>query len=85
MIPHQANIRIIESAARRLKIPMEKFFVNVQRYGNTSAASIPVALYEAAAAGCVRDGGLGVLVTFGGGYTWAACTIRWGGGVARRV
>ena len=85
VIPHQANIRIIESAARRLRIPMEKFFVNVQRYGNTSAASIPVALYEAAAAGRVRDGGLGVLVTFGAGYTWAACTIRWGGGIRRRA
>ena len=85
VIPHQANIRIIESAARRLRIPMEKFFVNVQRYGNTSAASIPVALYEAAAAGRVRDGGLGVLVTFGAGYTWGACTIRWGGGIRRRA
>ncbi|TMJ08982.1 MAG: 3-oxoacyl-ACP synthase, partial [Bacillati bacterium ANGP1] len=85
VIPHQANIRIIESAARRLRIPMEKFFVNVQRYGNTSAASIPVALYEAAAAGRVRDGGLGVLVTFGAGYTWGACTIRWGGGIRKRA
>jgi 3-oxoacyl-[acyl-carrier-protein] synthase-3 len=85
VIPHQANIRIIESAARRLKIPLERFFINVQRYGNTSAASIPVALYEAVEAGHVRDGHLGVLVTFGGGYTWAACTIRWGGGIPRRV
>ncbi|HYM90141.1 MAG TPA: beta-ketoacyl-ACP synthase III [bacterium] len=84
VIPHQANIRIIESAARRLRIPLDKFFVNVQRYGNTSAASIPVALYEAVEAGHVGDGRVGVLVTFGAGYTWAACAIRWGGGQERR-
>ncbi len=79
VIPHQANIRIIESAARRMRVPLEKFFINVQRYGNTSAASIPVALYEAVQQGRVEEGQLGVLVTFGAGYTWAACTIRWGG------
>jgi 3-oxoacyl-[acyl-carrier-protein] synthase III len=79
VIPHQANIRIIESAARRLRVPLSKFFINVQRYGNTSAASIPVALYEAVQQGRVEDGQLGVLVTFGAGYTWGACTIRWGG------
>jgi 3-oxoacyl-[acyl-carrier-protein] synthase-3 len=79
VIPHQANIRIIESAARRLRVPLEKFFINVQRYGNTSAASVPVALYEAVQAGYVDDGHLGILVTFGAGYTWGACTIRWGG------
>lgn len=79
VIPHQANIRIIESAARRLRVPLDKFFINVQRYGNTSAASIPVALYEAVQQGRVEDGQLGVLVTFGAGYTWGACTIRWGG------
>ncbi len=79
VIPHQANIRIIESAARRMRVPLEKFFINVQRYGNTSAASIPVALYEAVQQGRVEEGQLGVLVTFGAGYTWAACAIRWGG------
>jgi 3-oxoacyl-[acyl-carrier-protein] synthase III len=79
VIPHQANIRIIESAARRLRVPLDKFFINVQRYGNTSAASIPVALYEAVQQGRVEDGQLGVLVTFGAGYTWGACAIRWGG------
>jgi len=79
VIPHQANIRIIESAARRLGIPLEKFFVNVQRYGNTSAASVPVALYEAVQAGRVREGDVGVMVAFGAGYTWGACAIRWGG------
>jgi 3-oxoacyl-[acyl-carrier-protein] synthase III len=79
VIPHQANMRIIESAARRLGIPLSKFYINVQRYGNTSAASVPVALYEAVQAGRVGDGDLGVLVAFGGGYTWGACAIRWGG------
>ena len=79
VIPHQANIRIIESAARRMRVPLDKFFINVQRYGNTSAASIPVALFEAVQQGRVEEGQLGVLVTFGAGYTWAACTIRWGG------
>jgi 3-oxoacyl-[acyl-carrier-protein] synthase-3 len=79
VIPHQANLRIIESAAHRLRVPIEKFYVNVQRYGNTSAASVPVALYEAVAAGRVRDGDVGVMVAFGAGYTWGACAIRWGG------
>ena len=81
VIPHQANVRIIESAARRLGVPLSKFFINVQRYGNTSAASVPVALYEAVQSGRVRDGDLGVLVAFGGGYTWGACALRWGGAV----
>jgi 3-oxoacyl-[acyl-carrier-protein] synthase-3 len=79
VIPHQANLRIIHSVAVRLGVPMEKFFVNVQRYGNTSAASIPVALYEAVQSGRVRAGDLGVMVAFGAGYTWGACAIRWGG------
>jgi 3-oxoacyl-[acyl-carrier-protein] synthase III len=79
VIPHQANLRIIESAARRLGVPLEKFYINVERYGNTSAASVPVALYEAVESGRVREGDLGVMVAFGAGYTWAACTIRWGG------
>lgn len=77
-IPHQANIRIIQAAAERLGQPMEKFFVNVDRYGNTSAASVPVALYEAVAAGRLGTGDLAVLVAFGGGLTWAACALRWG-------
>lgn len=79
VIPHQANIRIIEAAARRLHVPLDKFYINVQRYGNTSAASVPVALYEAIQEGRVDEGDLGVLVTFGAGYTWGACAIRWGG------
>jgi 3-oxoacyl-[acyl-carrier-protein] synthase-3 len=77
-VPHQANVRIIQSAAERLGQPMEKFYVNVQRYGNTSSASVPVALYEAVAEGRVRDGDLVALVAFGGGLTWASCLLRWG-------
>jgi 3-oxoacyl-[acyl-carrier-protein] synthase-3 len=76
-IPHQANIRIIDAAAQRLGAPREKFFVNVERYGNTSSASVPVALYEAWAEGRIAPGDLGVLVAFGGGLTWGACALRW--------
>lgn len=79
VIPHQANLRIIQSAAHWLRVPIEKFYVNVQAYGNTSAASVPVALYEAVASGRVRDGDVGVMVAFGAGYTWGACAMRWGG------
>lgn len=76
-IPHQANIRIIDAAAQRLGQPREKFFVNVERYGNTSSASVPVALYEAWAEGRIAPGDRGVLVAFGGGLTWGACALRW--------
>jgi 3-oxoacyl-[acyl-carrier-protein] synthase III len=78
IIPHQANTRIIESAAKRLGLPMEKFFVNLDRYGNTSAASIPIALTEAVAQGKVRPGDKLVLVGFGAGLTWAAAAVEWG-------
>lgn len=76
-IPHQANIRIIDAAAERLGQPKEKFFVNVERYGNTSSASVPVALYEAVRAGRIKKGDVAVMVAFGGGLTWASCAIRW--------
>jgi len=76
-IPHQANIRIIDAAAERLRQPREKFFVNVERYGNTSAASVPVALYEAVRSGQIKEGDVVVMVAFGGGLTWASCAIRW--------
>ena len=79
VIPHQANLRIIQSAAHWMRVPIEKFYINVQRYGNTSAASVPVALYEAVASERVREGDVGVMVAFGAGYTWGACAIRWGG------
>ena len=77
LIPHQANLRIIQSAAKRLKLPMDKVVVNVDRYGNTSAASIPIALREALDAGRVKDGDTLVAVGFGAGLTWAACVIKW--------
>ncbi len=76
-IPHQANIRIIDAAAERLGQPREKFFINVDRYGNTSSASVPVALYEAVRGGRIQQGDLAVLVAFGGGLTWGSCAIRW--------
>lgn len=78
-IPHQANIRIIDAAAERLGQPREKFFVNVERYGNTSSASVPVALYEAVRAGQIARGDVVILVAFGGGLTWGSCALRWTG------
>lgn len=78
IIPHQANTRIIESAAKRLGLPMDKFFVNLERYGNTSAASIPIALTEAVTQGKIHAGDKLVLVGFGAGLTWAAAALEWG-------
>jgi 3-oxoacyl-[acyl-carrier-protein] synthase-3 len=84
LIPHQANMRIIDAAARRLALPREKVWVNLDRYGNTSAASIPIALFEAAEAGKLAEGDNVVLVAFGGGLAWAAGMVRWGtAGVCR--
>lgn len=77
LIPHQANIRIIQSAAKRLKLPMDKVVVNVDKYGNTSAASIPIALKEAVDSGRVKKDDVVVLVGFGAGLTWASCVIKW--------
>jgi len=77
LIPHQANLRIIEATAKRLGVPMEKVFVNVHKYGNTSAASIPMALHEARKEGRVKDGDIVELVSFGAGFTWGAAVIRW--------
>jgi 3-oxoacyl-[acyl-carrier-protein] synthase III len=85
VIPHQANIRIIESAIKRLGLPPERFFVNVEHYGNTSAASIPIALCEAVAQGRVHRGDKLVLVGFGAGLTWAAAAIEWGAPVPVRA
>jgi 3-oxoacyl-[acyl-carrier-protein] synthase-3 len=77
-IPHQANLRIIQAAARALGMPMDKFFVNLEKYGNTSAASIPIALCEAVDAGRLKPGDHIVMVGFGAGLTWAATVIQWG-------
>ena len=76
MIPHQANIRIIEATAKHAGIPMEKVYVNVDRYGNTSAASIPIALDEALETGRIHEGSTVLLVAFGAGFTWGAMVVR---------
>jgi 3-oxoacyl-[acyl-carrier-protein] synthase-3 len=80
--PHQANLRIIEAVAHKLAIPTERAFVNVQRYGNMSAATVPVALVEALEAGRVRPGALLLLPAFGAGRSWCAHLVRWGDRVA---
>ncbi|HEY4396761.1 MAG TPA: beta-ketoacyl-ACP synthase III [Acidimicrobiia bacterium] len=77
-VPHQANIRIIESASSRLGIPAERTIVNIDRYGNTSAASIPLALAEAADDGRLRDNDLVLMSGFGAGMTWASALLQWG-------
>jgi len=77
IIPHQANRRIIEAAARRMELPMEKFMVNVERYGNTSSATIPIALHEALETGRIESGDLIALTGFGGGLAWGSLIMRW--------
>lgn len=76
-VPHQANIRIINSAAKRLGLSMDKVVVNLEKYGNTSAASIPIALCEALEQGRIKKGDNVALVGFGAGLTWAACVLKW--------
>ena len=76
-VPHQANLRIIEHAARRLGIPAEKIVSNVDRYGNTSAASIPICLDEAYRSGRMRPGAIVLMVGFGGGLSWGSCVMEW--------
>ena len=77
VIPHQANLRIIDAAAKRLKIPYERFIVNLDRYGNTSAASIPLALDEAVRNGRIRPGDHVLLSSFGAGLSWGTMVMRW--------
>ena len=77
IIPHQANVRIIEAAAKKLKLPPEKFYLNVERTGNTSAASIPLALCDAVRDGRLKPDDNVVLVGFGGGLTWGASVVKW--------
>lgn len=77
IVPHQANIRIIQYASKRLHIPADKFFINIQKYGNTSAASVPIALDELNRSGNVKEGDLIVLTAFGGGLSSASCIIKW--------
>ena len=78
VVPHQANLRIIEAVAKRAGVPMERVFVNVHRYGNMSAATVPVALVEALEEGRVKPGSLLLLPAFGAGLTWCAHLVRWG-------
>ena len=77
LVPHQANLRIIQATADRLKIPMDKVLVNIDRYGNTSAASIPIALDEAVSSGRIGEGDYLLLEAFGGGLTWASALVKW--------
>ena len=76
LIPHQANVRIIEATAKHANIPMDKVFINVDRYGNTSSASIPIALDEAIQMGRVKSGSTVLFVAFGAGFTWASMVVR---------
>ena len=77
LVPHQANLRIIEATAKHARLPMSKVMVNVDRYGNTSSASIPLALEQAVAEGRVGPGTVVLLVAFGAGFTWGSTVIRW--------
>ncbi len=78
IIPHQANLRIIEYAARSLELPLDRFFINLHKYGNTSAASIPLALVEAIEEGRVKAGQIAGMVAFGSGLSWAGAVVRMG-------
>jgi 3-oxoacyl-[acyl-carrier-protein] synthase III len=77
LVPHQANIRIIEATARKLEMPMERVIVTVQEHGNTSAASVPLALDVAVRDGRIRRGELLLLEAFGGGFTWGSALVRY--------
>ena len=77
IIPHQANIRIIEAIAERMSVPMERFMINLDRYGNTSAAAVAIALDDANRSGRMKEGDYILLVVFGGGLTWASSVIQW--------
>lgn len=77
VVPHQANIRIIEAISERLNIPTDKFFINLDKYGNTSAASVPIALDEAFRNGRIKKNDNILLMAFGGGLVWGSCVVRW--------
>ena len=79
-IPHQANARIIEAAARQMRVPLDKFYINLDRYGNTSAASVPLAMVEAFEEGRLKDGDLVAMCAFGAGLTWASAVVQVGAG-----
>ncbi len=77
IIPHQANLRILQAMAKRLNVPMDKVYVNIERYGNISSATVPIALDEAVRDGTIQKGDLVLLTAFGGGLTWGSSLIRW--------
>ncbi|HPB48399.1 MAG TPA: 3-oxoacyl-[acyl-carrier-protein] synthase III C-terminal domain-containing protein, partial [Exilispira sp.] len=77
LIPHQANKRILEVVAKKLSLPNDKVMINIENYGNTSAASIPIALDEAISQGKIKDGDIVVLTAFGAGLTWGSIVIKW--------
>jgi 3-oxoacyl-[acyl-carrier-protein] synthase-3 len=77
LVPHQANVRIIEATAKYAGIPMEKVYINIERYGNMSSATVPIALDEAAEKGLIRQGSNILMVAFGAGFTWASSVVRW--------
>ena len=77
VIAHQANLRIVEAVAQRLDLPMDKFFINIDRYGNTSSASVPIALDEAVRTGKVKPGDRLLLCALGAGLAWGAACVRW--------
>jgi 3-oxoacyl-[acyl-carrier-protein] synthase-3 len=84
IVPHQANLRIIDAAARGLKLPLDRFMINVDRYGNTSTASIPIAVVEAFETGRIKNGDNLVMVGFGAGLTWGALAMQWSGPILTR-
>ena len=77
VIPHQANLRIIEALGQRISVPSDRIYINLDRYGNTSAASVAIALDEAARAGRIKRGDLVLMVAFSAGFTWASCVVQW--------
>jgi len=76
-IPHQANIRIINALSKRMNIPLERVWINIEKYGNTSSASVPIALDEAVKAGKVKDGDIIAMTAFGGGLTYGTAIYKW--------
>jgi 3-oxoacyl-[acyl-carrier-protein] synthase-3 len=77
LIPHQANKRILEVVAKKLSLPNDKVVINIEKYGNTSAASIPIALDEAISQGRINDGDIVLITAFGAGLTWGSIVIKW--------
>jgi len=78
LIIHQGNYRILEAGAKFARVSMDKVFVNIHKYGNTSAASVPIALHEAVTAGKIKDGDKVMLISFGAGATWSGAVLQWG-------